>query len=130
MTRIHYFLLVVSCAVGVLSVAMSEFVAPQIVRVAPGLLIAFIVPGFALVSAVIPSRQFSPGEYLPASVGASVVLSTTAAVALAAAPVGLTRLSFSLVLGSCTLIFSILAAWRDRLKRSATKREGALRQHE
>jgi uncharacterized membrane protein len=112
MKRNHLSLLAGSCVVGILTVAMADITAFQIVRVVLGLLLAFIVPGFVLVSAVLPERQFSLGEYLLASVGASLAMSTTAAVALGAAPIGLSRLSFSVVLGSCTLILSIIAALR------------------
>ena len=115
MTRTHLSLLAASCGVGVLNVAMSEIATFQIVRVVLGLLIVFFVPGFALVSAALPEQQFSLGDYLLASVGASLAMSTTAAVALGAAPIGLSRLSFSVVLGSCTLILSIIAALRTRV---------------
>ena len=114
MTRTHLSLLAASCGVGVLNVAMSEIATFQIVRVVLGLLIVFFVPGFALISAVLPGRQFSLSEYLLAGIGASLAMSTTAAVALGAAPIGLSRLSFSVVLGYCTLILSIIAALRAR----------------
>jgi uncharacterized membrane protein len=105
-------LLVASCVVGILSVVTSEVAALRVARIVPGLLIVFIVSGFALVSAVFPERQFTFIEYLLASVGASLAISTTASVALAAAPVGLTRLSFSIALGGCTLILSATSWWR------------------
>ena len=83
------------------------------VRIALGVLIVFIVPGFALVCAVLPERQFSSSERLLASVGASVAVAISVAVLLGATPVGLSRLSFSVVLGICTLIFSDLALYRS-----------------
>lgn len=114
MTRTRLSLLAGSCVVGILNVAMSYVAMLQIVPVVLGLIIIFIVPGFALICAILPQRLLSRTEELLASVGASVAVSTTAAVALGAAPVGLTRLSFSVVLGIFTLTFSIIAALSGR----------------
>ena len=112
MKRIHFVLLAVSCAVGVLAISTADIDMFPIARVTLGLLIVFIVPGFALVSATLPKLQFSPGEYVLSSLGASLAVSATAAVALGAAPVGLSKLSFSVALGCCTLLFSITAVVR------------------
>jgi uncharacterized membrane protein len=117
MTRTYSSLLAAACGIGALNAAMSDTATFQIVRVVLGLLIVFFIPGFAFVSAVLPERQFSLGECLLASVGASVAMSTAAAVALGAAPIGLSRISFSVVLGSCTLILSITAVLRARYPR-------------
>ena len=57
------------------------------------------MPGFALVCAVLPDRQLSRGERLLASVGMSLAITVCAAVALAAAPVGLSRQSIAVALG-------------------------------
>jgi uncharacterized membrane protein len=110
--RSRYVLLTLSCVVGILSVVTSKVATLHDARLLPGLLLVLIVPGFALVTAVVPQRHHTYAEYLLASVGASIAISTVAAVAVAAAPVGLTRLSFSIVLGSCTLILSVIAAVR------------------
>src|SRR5664280_2434274 len=107
-------LLLGSCVVGILTVGTSYIEVPQIVRVVLGLLIVFVVTGFALVSAIFPEPQFSMGEYLLASIGMSLAMATAAAVALGAAPIGLSRQSFAVVLGSCTLILSIFAVFRGR----------------
>jgi uncharacterized membrane protein len=118
MKRSHLVLLVASCFVAVLTVATSdvtrfEFAKFEFARVALGLLLVLVVPGFALVSAALPKSQFSFGEYVLASVGASLAISTISAVSLGAAPVGLTRLSLSIVLGSCTVVLSIAAVMRS-----------------
>jgi len=123
MKRNHLSLLAGSCVVGILTASMSDIRAFQIVRIVLGLLIVFIVPGSALVSAVLDQRQFSLGEYLLASVGASLSMSTTLAVALAATPIGLSRLSFSVVLGSCTLILSIISALRARVHHDSRRKD-------
>jgi uncharacterized membrane protein len=115
MTRLHLLLLAVSCAVGVLAISTADIAMFQIARVALGLLIVFVVPGFALVSAALPKRQLSPGEYVLSTLGASLAVSSTAAVALGAAPVGLSKLSFSVALGCCTLLFSLTAVVRARV---------------
>jgi uncharacterized membrane protein len=114
MTRSRFCLLSVSCVVGFLDVAASDLTRFQTVRGVLGLLMVLAIPGFALVSAAFPKGQFSCGEWLLASVGASLVISTVSSVALGAAPIGLSRLSFSLVLGICTLVFSITALMRAR----------------
>ena len=116
MKRGHFVLLTMSCLVGVLTVATSDVAKFEIARAALGLLLVLVVPGFALVSAALPKSQFSFGEYLLASVGASLAISTTTAVVLGAAPVGLTRLSFSIVLGCCTVVLSIAAGVRWRIQ--------------
>ena len=118
MKRIHFVLLAASCAVGVLAISTADIDMFPIARVTLGLLIVFIVPGFALVSAILPKRQFSPGEYVLSTLGASLALSATAAVALGAAPVGLSKLSISVALGCCTLLFSITAVVRARVHKA------------
>lgn len=115
MTRLRLCLLVGSCVTGILVVVISNIATIPVARIVLGLLFLFFVPGFALVSAVLPGRVSSFGEELLADVGASVAVSTTATVALAAAPVGLSRLSILITLEICTLIFSVVAVLRARL---------------
>jgi uncharacterized membrane protein len=123
MTRTHSSLLAMSCIVSIITAAISDIAGFQIVRIVLGLLIVLLLPGFALVSAVVAERQFSASEYLLASVGASLAISTVAAVALGAAPIGLTRLSFSIVLGGCTLILSAIVVLRARFSDQRRKDE-------
>lgn len=118
MKRSHLVLLTASCLVGVATLATSdvskfEFGNYEFVRVVLGLLLVLIVPGFALVSAAFLKSHFSLGEYVLASLGASLAISTISAVSLAAAPAGLTRLSLSIVLGCCTVALSLVAAVRS-----------------
>jgi uncharacterized membrane protein len=112
MKRPRLSLLAGSCLVAILTVATADFAVPQIVRIVLGVLIVFIVPGFALVCAVLPDRQFALGERLLASVGMSLAMATTLAVLLGATPIGLSRLSLAVVLGGCTLTLSTYAACR------------------
>ncbi len=81
-------------------------------RLVLGILIVFLVPGFALVTAVLPDRQLSRSERLLASIGLSVVTTVCAAVALAAVPIGLSRQSIGVALGLVTLLCSAIAAYR------------------
>lgn len=101
-----------SCLVAFLTVATTDIAVPQVVRIALGLLIVFIVPGFALVCAVLPEQQLPRGERLLASVGMSLAMAISAAVLLAATPIGISRLSLAVALGGCTLVSSICAVYR------------------
>jgi len=114
MKRKHLALLAGSCLVGVLIVATANIAVPQVVRIALGMLVVFVLPGFALVSAVLPKRQFSSVERLLASVGMSLATATCVAVLLAAMPVGLSREPLAIVLGGITISLSIAAALRTR----------------
>jgi uncharacterized membrane protein len=124
MARFNFILLAVSCAVGVLAISTADIAMFQIARVALGVLIVFVVPGFSLVSAALPKQQFSPGEFVLSTLGASLAVSATAAVALGAAPVGLTKLSFSVALGCFTVLFSTTAIVRARIHRVPPETSG------
>jgi len=69
MTPSRLSLLAGSCAVGVVIVAISNIATFKVARVILGLLIVFLIPGFAFVRAVLPERLLSLGEELLASVG-------------------------------------------------------------
>jgi uncharacterized membrane protein len=77
-----------------------------------GVLMVFVVPGFALTWSALPSRELSHGERLLVSVGMSLALATCTAVLLAATPIGLSRKSFEVGLGSVTVVLSIVALIR------------------
>jgi uncharacterized membrane protein len=115
MKRGRLVLLAGSCLVALLTVATASIAVPQGVRVPLGVLIVFIVPGFALVCAVLPEQQLSRGERLLASAGMSLAMTIGAAVLLGATPIGLSRLSLAVALGGCTLISSISALSRSRV---------------
>ncbi len=93
-----------ACLVGVLTMTTAHVSLPPGLRLVLGILIVFLVPGFALVTAVLPDRQLSRSERLLASIGLSVVTTVCAAVALAAAPIGLSRQSIGVALGLVTLL--------------------------
>jgi uncharacterized membrane protein len=93
-------------------------------RIALGLLIVLVLPGFAVVCAVLPAPQLSSGEQLLASVGMSLAFATCAAVILAATPIGLSRESFAIGLGGSTVALSTYAAVRTRLAIDTRGRRG------
>lgn len=115
-----------ACLVGVLAMTTAHVSLPPGLRLVLGILIVFVVPGFALATAVLPDRQLARSERLLASIGLSVVITVCAAVALAAAPIGLSRQSIALALGIVTLLCSAIAAYRiykGEVQRSARSRE-------
>jgi len=87
---------------------------PHWVRISLGVLIVFILPGFALVSAVLPERELSRPERLLASVGMSLAMATCAAVLLGATPIGLSREALAIVLGGSTVASSAVGGFRIR----------------
>jgi uncharacterized membrane protein len=107
-------LLVGSCTVALVTVATASIAVPHFVRIALGVLIVLILPGFAFVCAVLPEGQLSRGERLLASVGISLAMTTCAAVLLAAMPIGLSRQSLAIVLGGSTIMLSTCAGYRFR----------------
>lgn len=109
MKRGRLALLVLSCLVGVAVIATSNITVPQLVRIALGVATVFAIPGFVLISAVLPAKRLASSERLLASIGTSLSMSICAAVFLAATPIGLTRMSFGGVLGGCTIILSMIA---------------------
>lgn len=92
---------------------------PQSIRIALGILIAFILPGFVILSAIGPDLQLSWIELVLASLGISISMATCVAVLLGATPVGLSRASFSIALGGSTMACSIYAF--EKLERGSDK---------
>ncbi len=117
MKRERVALLVGSCLIGVVIVVTANSAVPQVVRIALGALLVFILPGFTLVCAVLPQREFSRGERLLASVGMSLAMAACAAVLLAATPLGLSRQSIAVVLGGSTVALSVVTGFRARLRK-------------
>jgi uncharacterized membrane protein len=104
-----------------LVVTFAIFAVPQSIRIVPGVLIIFILPGFVILSAVNPDLQLSWIELVLASLGISISMTTCVAVLLAATPVGLSRSSFAIALGGITMACSIYAFEREE-RRAATRR--------
>jgi uncharacterized membrane protein len=114
MRRGRLLLLAGTCFVAALTVATASVAAPQGVRIALGVLMVLVLPGFALVCAVLPERQLSSDECLLASVGMSLAMVTCVPVLLAATPIGLSRGSLAVVLDGSTIILSTYAGFRTR----------------
>lgn len=103
-----------TCFVASVTVATANIALPKAVQIMLGLLMVFILPGFAVVSAV-PPRRLSSGERLLAGLGISVAVVTCTAVLLAATPIGLSRVSLAVAIGVGTIITSICAWFRTPL---------------
>lgn len=108
----HLLLLAGTCLAASLTMATVDVAIPQAVRIVLAGLIVFILPGFAVVCAVLPARQLSSGERLVASLGISLVIATILAVLLGATPIGLSRTSFAVALGCSTIALSVVASFR------------------
>lgn len=113
MRRGHLLLLAGTCIVASLTMATADVALPQAVRITLGALMVFILPGFAVVCAVLPERPLSSGERLFASVGMSLAMATCAAVLLGATPIGLSRESLAVLLGTSTITLSVYAGFRS-----------------
>jgi len=95
--------------IACLVVITANLEVPQSIRIVLGVLIAFILPGFVILSAVGSDLQLSWIELVLASLGISISVATCVAVLLGATPVGLSRSSFTIVLGGSTMVGSIFA---------------------
>ena len=112
MSRRPHSILAGACLIAALVLVTAYVDVPQPLRIVPGLLIVFILPGYAAICTVLPGGQLAFEERVVASVGISLAMSTCAAVLLAAVPIGLSRESFAVVLGGCTLLLSLCAVIR------------------
>jgi uncharacterized membrane protein len=92
-----------------LTMAAPFLPAGHVLRIGLGVLIVFLLPGFAVVSAVFPARPLSRIDRLVASLGISLVVTVGTAVLLAALPIGLTRDSLSIALGAGTAMVAACA---------------------
>lgn len=97
-------------ALALLTAVAEGISAPQPVLVVLSVLLVFILPGYATVCAVLPSRELSWGERLLASLATSLAITTGIAVLLAASPIGLSKGSAAVTMGLGTTAMS-LCAW-------------------
>lgn len=97
-----------------LTVAMADVPAPPAVRIALGVLIVFLLPGFAILCAVQSSSQVSRTDGLLASLGISLAITAITSVVVAATPIGLSRGSIAAVLGGITALVSIYAFFHSQ----------------
>jgi len=111
--RRYLLLLPGACLAASVTMATADLPTPQAARIFLAVLIVFILPGFAVVCAVLPPWQFSSGERLLACLGISLVISTCTAVLLGATPIGLSRGSFAFGLGGITIALSVVALLRS-----------------
>jgi uncharacterized membrane protein len=109
--------LAVSCLTGAIAVVTGNVAVPQALRIAVGVMMVLVLPGFATVCIVLSKRPLSLGECLLASLGISLAIAVCLSVLLAATPIGLTTSSLATALGCGTAILSIYAWRRTRLGR-------------
>jgi len=99
---------------AVFTIVTASVAAPQAVRIALGVLIVFVLPGFAILCAVFPGPKLSPSERLLASVGTSLAMTIYVSVLLGTTPMGLSQESLAVTLGGTTIAASLLAGVRTR----------------
>ena len=119
MIRGRQLLIVLSVFASILGLESLNYDAPYLVRVPLGMMMVFILPGFAFGCAALPARRLSRWERLLASVGFSMAITIIAAVVLAATPIGLSRLSLTIVLVSWTVALSIYSLARTAFSGSS-----------
>jgi|SRR6202050_3730647 uncharacterized membrane protein len=115
MTRGRLALLAATCLVASVTLATADVALPPAMRIALGLLMGLVLPGFAGTCAVRLVHELSWFERIVASMGMSLVITTCSAVLLAASPIGLSRVSLGVFLGSSTIVLSMYAAIRARV---------------
>ena len=96
-----------------LALITASFALPEALRVALGVPMLLLLPGFALICVVLPGRRLSRDELLIASMGSSLAMTACACVLLGATSVGLTRESLALLLGGGTMALSVVAGARE-----------------
>jgi uncharacterized membrane protein len=97
-----------------LTVVAANVPVPQPVRIALGVLIVFVLPGFAILCALFPGPKLSAGERLLASLGTSLAITAYVSVLLGTTPMGLSQESLAVTLGATTIAASVLAGVRTR----------------
>jgi uncharacterized membrane protein len=108
-----------TCVVGLLTVVTAAIPVPQVGRIALGVPLVFFLSGYAIVCAVLAGRRLSHGERALASLGLSLAMTTCVAVLLGATPIGLSRNSIAISLGSITSAISAYAWLRTRLQQAS-----------
>jgi Protein of unknown function (DUF1616) len=109
--------LVVAFLVGCVTVATASTALPPAIRIPLGVLIVFVLPGFAAVCALFPESELRSEQDLFAALGISLTMTTCVSVALSALPVGLSRESFAVAAGGATALVAVWAAVRSRRRR-------------
>lgn len=99
--------LVTTAAAAVAATSLVVIVDSPAVRVAPGLLLALVLPGYALSRFVLPARR-PTGERLLLALGLSLALAVVTAVLLDRVSSGLSRESWAAALGAETVVCALL----------------------
>jgi hypothetical protein len=102
----------VATATGYAGYGAAPMHVPHAIQVVLGLFMVFVVPGFSLVWAALPEQQ-SRVDRLLASVGISVIVTTCAAVLLAATPIGFSRQPLGELLGGVVVMLAFGGMYRS-----------------
>jgi len=111
MRPVRLTMIIAAGAVALLATVAEIFGTPQALRVALGIPLVLLLPGYVTLCAVLPQRELSLAERALATLGGSMAISTCVSVLLAALPVGLSRVSGATTLGIGTAAVA-LYAWR------------------
>lgn len=101
--------LVATVATAVVAASLVVTVDTAVVRLVPGLLLALVLPGYALSCVVLPTRR-PTAERLLLALGLSLALTVVTGVVLDRLPSGLSRESWAAALGAETVVCALLAA--------------------
>jgi uncharacterized membrane protein len=102
-----------AAAMVMASSAGSDNPATAVLRVVVALPLVFVSPGYAIVAIFFPSREPGPLARLALSVGLSLVLCDLGGFILNWMPLGLTRVSWVLLLGWITIVAGVVAIFRS-----------------
>ena len=113
--RARHLDLVVVAAIAVIgaTVVLTSF-GGGVLRVAVGLPLALMLPGYALTAALFPGASVGLPERVTLTLGVSLATLVVVGVALNATPQGLTPVSWSLVLAAVTLAAALIAVRRRK----------------
>jgi uncharacterized membrane protein len=117
-SRLSVFIATLATASG----AIVTLPLPTPLRVPFGLLLVFVLPGWALAHAASPRYQLSLWDGILATLGLSLAIATCSATLLAAAPVGLSRESFAALLSAVTVVLTIVATFRGKTNKRTDPR--------
>jgi hypothetical protein len=111
--------LALAAAVATAAVVAVLMGAPPFVRVVLTLPLVFFIPGYVLLHALLPASSLATVERLAIAVGASIAITILAGLLLGWAPVPLGSLSWSVTLGTISVIGAAVCWVRRRRLSSA-----------
>jgi uncharacterized membrane protein len=110
-----------TAVLAAVATAAEYIAAPEPARIVLGVLLVFLLPGFAAVCATLPRKQLSAGERVLASLGASLAITVCSSILLGAT-IGLSQKSIAGFLGFLTIAACIYVWLRHYRERYGGKR--------